>query len=165
METVPCVVFHGLRQQSEHNVVVQVREGANERAEAAKMQLLRLNVFYCFCCHMLEREPQPATVAVSDSIARKKLNVVMLCGNPACRAMNRDLHMRAQYEKGVMGRCCMCATKTTEHCGRCKHVFYCSKDCQRTDWPVHRHVCGLVQEASRILKKEKEEGQEPEGKK
>lgn len=122
METVQCLVFHGLRQQGEHTVVIQKRNGAAERAEAAKIQLLKMGVFHCFCCHMLEREPHPATLAVSDSHVRDKLNVVMLCNNTACRAMNRDMHMRAQYFEGMKGKCCVCGVDAPKNCGQCKHV-------------------------------------------
>ena len=27
------------------------------------------------------------------------------------------------------------------HCGHCKSVAYCSRECQRDDWPTHRPVC------------------------
>jgi len=40
----------------------------------------------------------------------------------------------------------MCKTCLKENikllaCGRCKSVFYCSKDCQKKDWKSHKAVC------------------------
>ncbi|KAJ6484830.1 hypothetical protein C8R45DRAFT_999388 [Mycena sanguinolenta] len=27
-------------------------------------------------------------------------------------------------------------------CGKCQAAFYCSKECQSRDWPVHKQMCG-----------------------
>jgi hypothetical protein len=29
-------------------------------------------------------------------------------------------------------------------CSACKFVYYCSKDCQRNDWPNHQHECKVL---------------------
>ena len=28
-------------------------------------------------------------------------------------------------------------------CARCRSAFYCSRECQKADWPRHRHICDL----------------------
>ncbi|KAF8452938.1 hypothetical protein BDZ91DRAFT_749992 [Kalaharituber pfeilii] len=37
--------------------------------------------------------------------------------------------------------CNICARQTWRSCGRCKLVWYCSKECQRYDYKVHKHLC------------------------
>ncbi|KAM5236439.1 putative protein MSS51 homolog, mitochondrial [Ctenodactylus gundi] len=32
-------------------------------------------------------------------------------------------------------------SKTLRHCKRCRNVYYCGPECQRSDWPAHRKVC------------------------
>jgi predicted DNA-binding protein YlxM (UPF0122 family) len=31
-----------------------------------------------------------------------------------------------------------------QKCARCRTVLYCSKECQRTDWPKHKEVCRVL---------------------
>lgn len=50
--------------------------------------------------------------------------------------MNADMN--------VTGGCSFCGQWSTNllKCGRCKGVFYCSRDCQRGDWKEgHREHC------------------------
>lgn len=36
----------------------------------------------------------------------------------------------------------LCSDRATlKRCGRCQKVSYCSKDCQTSDWPVHKTSC------------------------
>ncbi len=37
--------------------------------------------------------------------------------------------------------CCMCESLTKQKCSRCKLVYYCSRECQRTDWTAHKLTC------------------------
>ncbi|XP_058527051.1 putative protein MSS51 homolog, mitochondrial isoform X3 [Ochotona princeps] len=32
-------------------------------------------------------------------------------------------------------------SKVLRHCKRCRNVYYCDPECQRSDWPAHRKVC------------------------
>uniref|UniRef100_A0A8C5NY29 MSS51 mitochondrial translational activator n=1 Tax=Jaculus jaculus TaxID=51337 RepID=A0A8C5NY29_JACJA len=32
-------------------------------------------------------------------------------------------------------------SKVLRHCKRCRNVYYCGPECQRSDWPAHRKVC------------------------
>lgn len=41
--------------------------------------------------------------------------------------------------------CAHCKTfGATKSCSKCKIAFYCSKPCQRADWPEHRKNCQRV---------------------
>lgn len=37
--------------------------------------------------------------------------------------------------------CKACAKPAIKFCGKCKEVYYCSADCQKTDWPAHKLTC------------------------
>ena len=40
--------------------------------------------------------------------------------------------------------CRLCNSKVgVRACGRCEHVYYCSKDCQVSDWARHKLTCKL----------------------
>jgi hypothetical protein len=41
-------------------------------------------------------------------------------------------------------KCAVCGAPTTLTCGRCRGVYYCSRDHQRSDWPQHRKVCKVA---------------------
>lgn len=54
----------------------------------------------------------------------------------------------AKFLKSVIksrSGCSVCAKKKDEcklmHCGGCKIVYYCSKECQTSDWKDHKPVC------------------------
>jgi hypothetical protein len=42
--------------------------------------------------------------------------------------------------------CTSCRKKTSEckACSKCSIVPYCSKECQKSDWPIHKLFCGLT---------------------
>ncbi|KAI5847021.1 hypothetical protein DFP73DRAFT_543806 [Morchella snyderi] len=42
----------------------------------------------------------------------------------------------------------MCDSKTSQRCKSCSCSAYCSKDCQKADWPVHKILCAEFQKFS-----------------
>jgi hypothetical protein len=52
------------------------------------------------------------------------------------------------YKSLDLSACTVCEKKTEEksplqRCGRCGTATYCSSECQRKDWAVHKHICSL----------------------
>ncbi|XP_061174576.1 uncharacterized protein LOC133183660 isoform X2 [Saccostrea echinata] len=52
-------------------------------------------------------------------------------------------------------KCKMCkqGKQTMKRCTRCREVYYCSRECQAKDWPVHRTMCSVTGENSTTGKK------------
>lgn len=38
--------------------------------------------------------------------------------------------------------CVICQTESRHKCGKCNNVYYCSLECQRSDWVIHKETCG-----------------------
>lgn len=38
-------------------------------------------------------------------------------------------------------RCNKCGNEASKCCQYCPSVYYCKKECQRADWPVHKKIC------------------------
>ena len=44
-------------------------------------------------------------------------------------------------KKAIKHRCLTCNKNGILKCGRCKKAYYCSKDCQRKHWKMHKIKC------------------------
>ena len=46
-----------------------------------------------------------------------------------------------------IGECAICKNLTEKYCSKCVQAglihFYCSKQCQKLDWPIHKHFCAI----------------------
>ena len=53
---------------------------------------------------------------------------------------------KAKSEQKI-GGCAICKILTGKYCSKCVQVglmhFLCSKQCQRIDWPIHKHFCAI----------------------
>lgn len=53
-------------------------------------------------------------------------------------------------------------TTNLKKCKDCRDVYYCSEECQRTDWEQHKAICRTVKQA-REKEKEEHEKQKNDG--
>ena len=62
------------------------------------------------------------------------------------------------YKSLDLNECTTCGTTARENialqrCGRCGTASYCSADCQRRDWAVHKGFCGMsLEERGQVLR-------------
>ncbi len=63
-----------------------------------------------------------------------------------CR--QRELMTQALEQRLV---CPVCETECKMKCTRCKSVWYCSRECQGTDWPKHKKICNLMKHVAAKL--------------
>jgi hypothetical protein len=57
----------------------------------------------------------------------------------------QEIEFLKEYHRALV-RCANCEKKEKlekefQKCSRCNSVYYCSKICQRTDWPSHKQIC------------------------
>ncbi|KAJ7272146.1 hypothetical protein C8J57DRAFT_1317970 [Mycena rebaudengoi] len=63
----------------------------------------------------------------------------------------KDLReVRAQGKQA----CAVCGNLEYElrRCGKCKHASYCSKECQKADWPTHKFACNAADSGVNMTK-------------
>lgn len=84
------------------------------------------------------KDPGHATQVINRSMP--------MCKKGACEVYARD-NVRAALADSEAGAELPSACKTcgklskTSKCSQCKSVAYCSKECQKLDWPVHKAAC------------------------
>lgn len=63
------------------------------------------------------------------------------------RSLNEKKRQRGPITQGDVdamlntNTCASCGKPASLRCARCKKVHYCSKECQKADWPSHKRVC------------------------
>ncbi|KAF8989487.1 hypothetical protein BDQ17DRAFT_1373122 [Cyathus striatus] len=67
--------------------------------------------------------------------------IVLPCSMARLREINESLRQR--YMDGLLLTCVACNQPVKMGCGKCK-TRYCSRDCQRQDWPTHKPICKIV---------------------
>ncbi|KAK1764628.1 hypothetical protein QBC33DRAFT_497166 [Phialemonium atrogriseum] len=53
----------------------------------------------------------------------------------------KDAGSFSQAAPSVHNLCNMCESEGTKACGKCGDAYYCSAECQRSDWPMHKILC------------------------
>jgi hypothetical protein len=53
-----------------------------------------------------------------------------------------EVKARVMLLKSARGLCASCGKQGDSTCGQCKVVRFCSKECQKAAWKVHKKACG-----------------------
>jgi hypothetical protein len=64
-----------------------------------------------------------------------------------------DLLQKMQASNVYTCRCCTVAPtepKIFSLCGKCKFVYYCSKECQKKNWPEHKLECTVIDHVNNV---------------
>lgn len=56
----------------------------------------------------------------------------------------------------ICSHCTYMSSKMLPSCARCNIMCYCSQECQKTDWPVHKLTCKQMAEKAEIEKQNRE---------
>lgn len=138
----PVEVLHENNQRTILQIACNIGKTKQETRKNLAYAVLKNNPrFGCAVCHIRGAEsPNVGVNAFTDDVIRDRVIVSVVCDDETCLALNTDLHRRSQ-KSGVVGKCSVCGKETKEHCGKCPHVFYCSVDCQKRDWKMHKLVC------------------------
>lgn len=80
--------------------------------------------------------------------------------------MNNELGLKNQTAESYrdVGKCAHCmwpavelsegenaANRNLKQCSGCKHVLFCSQDCQKKAWPTHKELCKSISERRKEL--------------
>lgn len=87
---------------------------------------------------LLEKNAILSMHSLSKGILAKKTNLSRVL-NSYCAQKNIRI---IEVKEEAKCRFNECTKHGTMLCGRCKQTKYCSKECQRKDWPAHKLICG-----------------------
>eukprot|EP00993_Chasmostoma_nieuportense_P000630 NODE_1580_length_1451_cov_50.721299_g1499_i0.p1 GENE.NODE_1580_length_1451_cov_50.721299_g1499_i0~~NODE_1580_length_1451_cov_50.721299_g1499_i0.p1 ORF type:complete len:395 (+),score=50.16 NODE_1580_length_1451_cov_50.721299_g1499_i0:70-1254(+) len=110
-------------------VLVRLRPSSPEMV--LSVRLFRKQLTDCVRCYgMMPQLFEDTEVArgLVKLIRKSRLYFVDQCGNPACGKSER-------------------IPQEHKRCSACAWVKYCSKECQRADWAIHKETCQVLHEA------------------
>lgn len=61
----------------------------------------------------------------------------------------KNSNVEAEYDCKI----CKAKKQTMKRCTRCRQVYYCSRECQAKDWPMHKTECSVTTASSTDEKK------------
>eukprot|EP00729_Bicosta_minor_P000561 gene561-17619_t len=99
--------------------------------------------------------------AKTDELAAKLSNGAAVAGTRAAASASAPNEAGAAATEGgsaaviradpslpELDTCAVCGTSSQFECSSCGMVGYCSKKCQRSDWPTHKILCKAAKKAS-----------------
>jgi hypothetical protein len=130
------------------------RSATNTVAGAASTAILSLRPFQCSKCHIPATQFGTIAASYTDRAIPLLFDTIAMpsCDKDECRAAVRHYIHQMMREPGcdeyvayhvTCDHCDKTETKRgkMKECGRCRSVFYCSKDCQRAAWKKHKKTC------------------------
>ena len=74
-----------------------------------------------------------ATIKTMNALAQEQLQRQA----ESIPVLKREIE-REFYESIKFCNCCQRPGEWKKKCGRCKEAYYCSRECQKWAWPVHK---------------------------
>lgn len=69
------------------------------------------------------------------------VDLAYACPSKSSRVGKSGIQMSGQRQvKSPV--CAVCTKAASKFCSKCKQVYYCSADCQKSDWQIHKKLCG-----------------------
>lgn len=105
-------------------------------------------------CHSCGKRAGPATATPMSYLDKPepRINVLIhpTCGSPMCqkataKMMEEIMDEIHDEELNCDIKCETCGkTEDVKRCAKCKARAYCSRDCQKIDWPKHKKMCSQL---------------------
>lgn len=128
-----------------------VEWGANTRDVDCAGQGLLHKALYLGCgpedyAYFVSKGADPLAIDNYGKMAATIALVAFTSGLPRVRALGIQQKAVVDGEATVVEHLCAhCFEKASLRCGRCKHVYYCSKACQKLNYKEHKLVCAVAQ--------------------
>ena len=126
------LIIDGETQQARHNATTaiffeQMRAIRFQKTQASANHSKLEEIFHCDEHTLVKylRKRIPCKCLDEKYKEVKSITKMGFCCNQRCSLPDRKVE-----RKGML------------HCIRCRQVYYCSRECQKTDWPIHKKWCG-----------------------
>lgn len=87
------------------------------------------------------KDPQELLTALN-----KKKQTPLELINPTSELFNLCMDLAFGNKSIKAALCAACGKKSTNICAKCRAVYYCSRECQKSDWKRHKQTCCATHE-------------------
>ncbi len=83
---------------------------------------------------------------VGKPIGWLRIQPDIFTGKCICRKCNDEMKAVLEEQGGSLKYCANCniSAPNLKKCGRCKDIYYCSRECQVVNWTKHKPNCGKL---------------------
>lgn len=116
----------------------------NDTTKLYSRKCIKLEKNILPCCDVCGNIPKtPEFSHILPSAIYKSVQTTVLCSS-VCRNIYIKA-MRKCEDLQIMAICTTCGKnqKKMDKCSRCRDVYYCSKECQKSDWKSHKITCNM----------------------